>query len=140
MKISHFFAYLSDKTKQTIIDKVLLAKCHRGNQTKQISIRMFRISGLDSLGVSFKSKKQNLNVIVWLRNQITKTFLIHELSKYEINFSLRFFQTGDIAFLRQVLFDLRAGNSNLAKSLGEKSNHAMYQDENPHRCLLSLQN
>ena len=42
--------------------------------------------------------------------------------------------------LRQVLFDLRAGNSNLAKSLGEKSNHAMYQDENPHRCLLSLQN
>ena len=42
--------------------------------------------------------------------------------------------------LRQVLFDLRAGNSNLAKSLNEKSNHAMYQDENPHRCLLSLQN
>ena len=35
--------------------------------------------------------------------------------------------------LRQVLFDLRAGNSNLAKSLSEKSNHAMYQDENPHR-------
>ena len=31
---------------------------------------------------------------------------------------------------RQVLFDLRAGNSNLAKSLSEKSNHAMYQDEN----------
>ena len=42
--------------------------------------------------------------------------------------------------LRQDLFDLRAGNSNLAKSLTEKSNHAMYQDENPHRCLLSLQN
>ena len=42
--------------------------------------------------------------------------------------------------LRQVLFDLRAGNSNLAKSLSEKSNHAMYQDENPHRCLLPLQN
>ena len=42
--------------------------------------------------------------------------------------------------LRQVLFDLRAGNSNVAKSLSEKSNHAMYQDENPHRCLLSLQN
>ena len=42
--------------------------------------------------------------------------------------------------LRQVLFDLPAGNSNLAKSLSEKSNHAMYQDENPHRCLLSLQN
>ena len=42
--------------------------------------------------------------------------------------------------LRQVLFDLRAGNSNLAKSLDEKSNHTMYQDENPHRCLLSLQN
>ena len=41
--------------------------------------------------------------------------------------------------LRQVSFDLRAGNSNLAKSLGERSNHAMYQDENPHRCLLSLQ-
>ena len=39
--------------------------------------------------------------------------------------------------LRQVLFDIRAGNSDLAKSLGEKSNHAMYQDENPHRCLLS---
>ena len=35
--------------------------------------------------------------------------------------------------LRQVLFDIRAGNSNLAKSLGEKRNHGMYQDENPHR-------
>ena len=42
--------------------------------------------------------------------------------------------------LRQVLFDIRAGNSNLAKSLGEKSNHAMYQDQNPHRRLLSFQN
>ena len=42
--------------------------------------------------------------------------------------------------LRQVLFDLQAGNSNLAKSLGEKGNHTMYQDENSHRCLLSLQN
>ena len=42
--------------------------------------------------------------------------------------------------LRQVLFDIRAGNSNLAKSLSEKINHAMYQDENPHRGLLSLQN
>ena len=41
--------------------------------------------------------------------------------------------------LRQVLFDIRAGNSNLAKSLGEKSNHAMYQDQNRHRCFLSLQ-
>ena len=28
--------------------------------------------------------------------------------------------------LRQVLFELRAGNPNLAKSLSEKSNHAMY--------------
>ena len=36
--------------------------------------------------------------------------------------------------------DVRAGNSNLAKSLGEKSNHAMYQNENPHRGLPSLQN
>ena len=44
------------------------------------------------------------------------------------------------SILRQVLFDIRAGNSNLAKSLSEKSNHAMHQDENPHRCLLSLQN
>ena len=42
-------------------------------------------------------------------------------------------------FLRQVLSDLLAGNSTLAKSLSEKSNHAMYQDENQHRCLLSLQ-
>ena len=42
--------------------------------------------------------------------------------------------------LRQVLFDIRVRNSNLAKSLSEKSNHAMYQDENPHRCLLCLQN
>ena len=41
--------------------------------------------------------------------------------------------------LRQDLFDIRAGNSNLAKSLGEKSNPAMYQDENLHRYLLSLQ-
>ena len=45
-----------------------------------------------------------------------------------------------LQMLRQVLFDLRAGNSNLAKSLSEKSNHAMYQDENSYRCLLSLQN
>ena len=42
--------------------------------------------------------------------------------------------------LRQVLLDIRAGSSNLAKSLSEKSNHAMYQDENPYKCLLSLQN
>ena len=42
--------------------------------------------------------------------------------------------------LKQVLFDIRSGNSNLAKSLSEKSNHAMYQDENPHRGLLFLQN
>ena len=42
--------------------------------------------------------------------------------------------------LRQVLFDIQVGNSNLAKSLSEKSNPALYQDENPHRCLLSLQN
>ena len=44
------------------------------------------------------------------------------------------------SLLRQVLFDIRAGNSNLAKSLSEESNHAMYQAENPHRCLPSLQN
>ena len=42
--------------------------------------------------------------------------------------------------LRQVLLDIQAENSNLAKSLSEKSSHAMYQDENPQRCLLSLQN
>ena len=42
--------------------------------------------------------------------------------------------------LRQDLFDIRAGNSNLAKSLSEKSNPAMYQDENLHRYMLSLQN
>ena len=42
--------------------------------------------------------------------------------------------------LRQVLFDVRAGNSDLAKSLSEKINLAMYQDENPHRGLPSLQN
>ena len=45
---------------------------------------------------------------------------------------------GDFYDLRQVLFDIRAGNSNLAKSLSKKSNHAMYQDENLHTCLLSL--
>ena len=42
--------------------------------------------------------------------------------------------------LRQILFDIRAGNSNLAKSLSEKSNHAMYQDENPHRFFAILAN
>ena len=42
--------------------------------------------------------------------------------------------------LRQVLFDVRAGNSDSAKSLSKKRNDAMYQDENPHRDLLSLQN
>ena len=45
-----------------------------------------------------------------------------------------------VMILRQVLFDIGVGNSNLAESLGEKSNHAMYQDQNRHRCLLSLQN
>ena len=44
------------------------------------------------------------------------------------------------SFIKTSLFDIRAGNSNLAKSLSEKINHAMYQDENPHRGLLSLQN
>ena len=34
-----------------------------------------------------------------------------------------------LELLTQVLFDLRAGNLNLAKSLSDKSNHAMYQDE-----------
>ena len=47
---------------------------------------------------------------------------------------------GGLDILRQVLLDIRAGNSNLAKSLSEKSSHAMYQDKNPHRYLLSLQN
>ena len=42
--------------------------------------------------------------------------------------------------LKQVLLDIQAGNSNLAKSLSEESNHAMYQDESPHRGLLSLPN
>ena len=42
--------------------------------------------------------------------------------------------------IKQVLLDIRAGNSNLAKYLSEESNHAMYQDENPHRGLLSLPN
>ena len=41
---------------------------------------------------------------------------------------------------RQVLFDVQAGNSNLAKSLSENSDHAMYEDENLNRVLLSLQN
>ena len=35
--------------------------------------------------------------------------------------------------LRHVLFDLLAGNSNLAKSLSEKGNHVLGQDENPHK-------
>ena len=42
--------------------------------------------------------------------------------------------------LGQVLLDVRAGNSDLAKSLSEKSNHAIYQEEKPQRDLLSLQN
>ena len=42
--------------------------------------------------------------------------------------------------VKMSLFDLRVGNSNLAKSLGKKSNHAMCQAENSHRGLLSSQN
>ena len=42
--------------------------------------------------------------------------------------------------LRQVLCDVRAGNSDLARSFSEKSNHAMYQDENSYRGLPSSQN
>ena len=63
---------------------------------------------------------------------------IRETSRY-----CRCSSKGDWLFakiIRQVLFDVRAGNSDLAKSLSEKGSHAMYQDENPHRGLLSLQN
>ena len=42
--------------------------------------------------------------------------------------------------LRQVLFDVRACNSNLAKSPSEKINHAMHQCENPHKGLLPFPN
>ena len=56
------------------------------------------------------------------------------------NFCLYFENSRKGPILRQVLFDIRAGNLNLAKSLSEKSNLAMYQDENQHRCLLCLQN
>ena len=43
MKISHFFSYLSETGKdQTIIEEVLLAN-DRGNYSKQISIRIFKI-------------------------------------------------------------------------------------------------
>ena len=42
--------------------------------------------------------------------------------------------------LKHVLFDMRVENTNLAKSLSEKGNHAMYKDENPYRYLLSLPN
>ena len=38
-----------------------------------------------------------------------------------------------VKVLRQFLFDVQLGNSNLAKGLDEKSNHVMYQNENPHR-------
>ena len=38
------------------------------------------------------------------------------------------------------LFDVKVENSNLTNSLNENSNHAMYQEENPHRGLLFLQN
>ena len=34
----------------------------------------------------------------------------------------------NVWILRQVIFDIRAEKSNLAKRLNEKSNHAMYQD------------
>ena len=34
--------------------------------------------------------------------------------------------------LTQVLFDVRARNSNLAKSPSEESNHALYHDQSPH--------
>ena len=40
----------------------------------------------------------------------------------------------------QDLFDVRGRNSNFAKSLSKKSRHAIYEDENPRRGLLSLQN
>ena len=35
--------------------------------------------------------------------------------------------------LRQILFASGVGYSILAKSLNEKNNHSMYQEENPHR-------
>ena len=37
------------------------------------------------------------------------------------------------------IIDVQAGNSNLARRLGEKSNHAMYQDENQQGGMLPLQ-
>ena len=42
--------------------------------------------------------------------------------------------------LTSVLFDVRVGNSNLTERLSENSYHAMYQEENPHRGFLFLQN
>ena len=41
---------------------------------------------------------------------------------------------------KKVFFDVRAGNSNLAKSLSKKNNDVLCQDENPDRDMLSLHN
>ena len=75
------------------------------------------------------------DVILWLQNSIDRLF--HGIS---VNYTNSTDMQGSVRILRQVLFDIRAENSNLAKSLGEKRNHAMYQNGNPHRGLLSLQN
>ena len=48
--------------------------------------------------------------------------------------------TSIIKDVKMRLFDARAGNSHLAKSLSEKSNNVMHEDENPHGGLQSLQN
>ena len=67
------------------------------------------------------------------KNQLTN--IMPNNSDGEANYYLSYFCN-----LRYVLFDIRVGNSNLAKSLGEKKNYAMYQDENRQGCLLFLQN
>ena len=89
------------------------------------------------MSFKFSAESQKTSLVIFDLLKPTKT-----LGCYKVCPSLLFEKSQLIMRenLRQVLFDLRAGISNLAKSLGEKSNDAMYQDENPHRCFLSLQN
>ena len=80
--------------------------------------------------------KVKCNGVYWLN--CTRPQGIFSLFTIRVTAYVEFLKANFSYKLRQVLFDVREGNSNLAKSPSEKSNHAMYQEEDLQTGLLSL--
>ena len=62
----------------------------------------------------------------------------HRLTNVNLLYFPDSIEIASLQRLRQVLFDVRVENSNLAKSLSEESNYAMYQEETPTQRLAIL--